>query len=43
MGRWNRIPEKFGIDRRLVLPHVGFHRKIGVFAGQHVSPDGRRA
>ena len=40
MGRWNRIPEKFGVDRRFVLPHVGFHRKIGVFAGRHVSPDG---
>jgi benzoyl-CoA 2,3-epoxidase subunit B len=41
MARWNRIPEKFGIDRRFVLPHVGFHRKIGVFAGRHVSPDGQ--
>ena len=41
MARWNRIPEKFGIARRLILPHVGFHRKIGVFAGHHVSPDGQ--
>jgi len=40
MARWNRIPEKCGSDRRFVLPHVGFHRKIGVFAGHHVSPDG---
>ena len=36
-----RIPERFGIPFRLTLPHVGFHRKIGSFAGHHVSPDGR--
>ena len=41
LARWNRIPEKAGLERRLVLPHVGFHRKIGVFAGHHISPDGR--
>ena len=41
MARWNRIPEKFGFDRRFVLPHVGFHRRIGVFAGHHVSPEGQ--
>jgi benzoyl-CoA 2,3-dioxygenase component B len=23
------------------LPHPGFHRKIGNFAGQHISPDGQ--
>jgi len=41
IGRWNKIPEKFGVERRFVLPHVGFHRKIGVFAGHHISPDGQ--
>jgi benzoyl-CoA 2,3-dioxygenase component B len=41
LDRWNRIPEKFGISFRLTLPHVGFHRKIGSFAGRHVSPEGR--
>lgn len=41
LDRWNRIPERFGIPFRLTLPHVGFHRKIGSFAGQYVSPDGR--
>jgi len=40
IGRWNRIPEKHGIAFRFRLPHKGFHRKIGVFAGLHVSPDG---
>ena len=41
LDRWNRIPEKHGIPFRLTLPHVGFNRKIGTFAGQFVSPDGR--
>jgi benzoyl-CoA 2,3-epoxidase subunit B len=41
LDRWNRIPERFGLPFRMTLPHVGFHRKIGSFAGHHVSPDGR--
>lgn len=41
LDRWNRIPERFGIPFRITLPHVGFHRKIGNFAGHYVSPDGR--
>ncbi len=41
IGRWNRIPERHGIDFRFKLPHKGFHRRIGVFAGHHVSPDGK--
>jgi benzoyl-CoA 2,3-dioxygenase component B len=41
MSRWNRIPEKLGIPCRLSAPHVGFHRKIGAFAGQWISPDGQ--
>ncbi len=41
VDRWNRIPAKFGIDFRFTLPHKGFHRKIGMFAELHVSPDGR--
>ncbi len=41
LDRWNRIPEKFGVDFRITLPHVGFHRKIGSFAGQYVSPNGQ--
>ncbi|MBV9182668.1 MAG: benzoyl-CoA 2,3-epoxidase subunit BoxB [Acidobacteria bacterium] len=40
VDRWNRVPEKFGMAFRIVLPHQGFHRKIGNFAGQYVSPDG---
>jgi len=41
LDRWNRIPERFGIPFRMTLPHVGFHRRIGSFAGHHVSPEGR--
>jgi benzoyl-CoA 2,3-dioxygenase component B len=41
VDRWNRIPEKFGIPFRVTLPHIGFHRKIGNFAGHHVGPEGQ--
>jgi benzoyl-CoA 2,3-dioxygenase component B len=41
VDRWNRIPERFGMPFRITLPHLGFHRKIGSFAGHSVSPDGR--
>jgi benzoyl-CoA 2,3-dioxygenase component B len=40
VGRWNRVIEKAGIPFRLRLPHKGFHRAIGNFAGHHVSIDG---
>ena len=40
IDRWNRIPEKLGLAFRFRLPHLGFHRKIGSFAGHSVSPDG---
>ena len=41
IGRWNRVPEKAGIPFRFSLPHKGFNRRIGGFAGTHVSPDGQ--
>lgn len=41
VDRWNRVPEKLGVPFRFTLPHKGFHRKIGMFADVHVSPDGR--
>jgi benzoyl-CoA 2,3-dioxygenase component B len=40
VGRWNRIIEKAGVPFRLRLPHKGFHRAIGNFAGHHISIDG---
>jgi benzoyl-CoA 2,3-dioxygenase component B len=36
--RWNRTLAQVGCELR--LPHVGFHRAVGEFAGAHVTPDG---
>ncbi|MBI5921131.1 MAG: benzoyl-CoA 2,3-epoxidase subunit BoxB [Betaproteobacteria bacterium] len=41
VSRWNRVPEKLGVNFKFTLPHKGFHRKIGMFADVHVAPDGR--
>src|SRR5919202_653878 len=38
---WNKIIQRAGIDVELRLPHRGFNRRVGPFAGTHVSPDGR--
>ena len=38
--RWNKIIAKTGVDFRLALPHVAFHRQIGEFSGIEASPDG---
>jgi benzoyl-CoA 2,3-dioxygenase component B len=38
--RWNRAFEEAGLEDRLILPHEGFNRKVGVYAGHHVSPTG---
>jgi benzoyl-CoA 2,3-dioxygenase component B len=37
--RWNRTLADVG--QQLVLPHPGFNRHVGVFAGRPVTPDGR--
>jgi benzoyl-CoA 2,3-dioxygenase component B len=41
LDRWNRIPDKFGIPFRFTLPHLGFHRRIGNFAGHHITPSSK--
>ena len=41
VGRWNKIIESSGIKFVLKLPHEGFNRKIGVFAGKLISPEGK--
>jgi benzoyl-CoA 2,3-dioxygenase component B len=41
VARWNQIVQRASIDFEFTLPHRGFHRAIGLFAGAHVSPDGR--
>jgi benzoyl-CoA 2,3-epoxidase subunit B len=38
---WNKIIQRAGIDVELRLPHRGFNRKVGTFAGAHLSPDGQ--
>lgn len=39
--RWNGALEKAGVDFRLLLPHEGFNRRVGAYAGSRVTPDGR--
>src|SRR5262245_38000218 len=39
VDRWNRHIEHAGLPFRLTLPHKGFHREIGNYAGHHISPD----
>jgi benzoyl-CoA 2,3-dioxygenase component B len=39
--RWNSILAEYGINGQIQLPHVGFHRNVGAFAGSHLTPDGR--
>ena len=39
--RWNKIIEKAGVKFELKLPHEGFNRRIGVFAGKPINPEGR--
>jgi benzoyl-CoA 2,3-dioxygenase component B len=41
LARWNRVPEKLGVPFRFTLPHLGFQRRIGNFAGHHISPAGQ--
>ncbi|MCF8589923.1 benzoyl-CoA 2,3-epoxidase subunit BoxB [Gordonia liuliyuniae] len=40
VARWNQELEDAELEQRLTLPHEGFHRKVGVYADVHVSPDG---
>jgi benzoyl-CoA 2,3-epoxidase subunit B len=38
VDRWNRMAAEVGFELR--LPHEGFHRQVGGYAGHHVSPTG---
>jgi benzoyl-CoA 2,3-dioxygenase component B len=38
--RWNKIIEKTGVQFKLELPHVAFHRQIGEFKAIQASPTG---
>jgi benzoyl-CoA 2,3-dioxygenase component B len=39
--RWNRIIRSANVDFELRLPHRGFNRRVGTFAGMRISPEGR--
>jgi benzoyl-CoA 2,3-dioxygenase component B len=39
LDRWNRLLDDIGA--RLDLPHIGFHRTVGAFAGAAIDPTGR--
>jgi benzoyl-CoA 2,3-dioxygenase component B len=41
LSSWNKIIARAALDFELRLPHRGFNRQVGVFAGAHVSPDGQ--
>ncbi|MEI2731075.1 MAG: benzoyl-CoA 2,3-epoxidase subunit BoxB [Dermatophilaceae bacterium] len=40
VNRWNQALEDAGLPDRLYLPHEGFNRAVGVYAGTHLSPTG---
>jgi benzoyl-CoA 2,3-epoxidase subunit B len=40
LRKWNAELTKAGISQRLRLPHPGFNRKVGAFAGHYVTPAG---
>jgi benzoyl-CoA 2,3-epoxidase subunit B len=39
--RWNAELEDAGLEQRLILPHEGFNRRVGVYARHHLSPGGQ--
>src|SRR5262249_27189927 len=40
LRKWNTQLAAAGIDQPLPLPHEGFYRKVGAYAGHYVSPGG---
>jgi benzoyl-CoA 2,3-dioxygenase component B len=40
LARWNRELAARGLEQRLALPHAGFNRKVGAYAGQCCDPRG---
>lgn len=41
VGRWNKTIRELGIDYEIKLPHVAFHRQIGVYRDVHATPAGQ--
>ena len=42
VDRWNKAIKKLGVDFVLTIPHRAFHRRIGLFAEDRFTPDGKR-
>jgi benzoyl-CoA 2,3-dioxygenase component B len=40
LRKWNSELAAAGLEQRLTLPHEGFNRKVGSFAGHSISPSG---
>jgi benzoyl-CoA 2,3-dioxygenase component B len=40
VARWQRVIDTAGVPFRFTLPHKGFHREIGNFAGHFITPGG---
>ena len=40
VGRWNKTIRQTGVDFEITLPHVAFHRQIGVYRDLHATPAG---
>jgi benzoyl-CoA 2,3-dioxygenase component B len=38
--RWNRILNQNGVDFQLQLPHEAFHRQVGLYQEEFVTPEG---
>jgi benzoyl-CoA 2,3-dioxygenase component B len=38
--RWNKVLAAAGLSHRLMLPHEGFNRRVGGYAGAHITPAG---
>lgn len=41
VDRWNKSLAEEGVDVRLTLPSVRFHRRQGLYAGDHFDPEGQ--
>ena len=41
VDKWNKVIEEAGLSYRLTLPHIGFHRAIGIYADHAVTPEGK--
>ncbi len=41
VSRWNKVIRQAGVEFELSLPHVAFHRQIGLYVDLHVTPQGK--